>query len=77
MPASRKDIEDLAICKTKIEHIEESIKELKEQISEQIKEKNHKEERISDRRLAIYLAFASILGAAIIEAIQLAITYLH
>lgn len=63
--------EDLLVtiteCTTKIQRIEDDIKELKQQLKDQRKEKIESQRRISDRRLTIYLAIAAIFGGFLIK----------
>lgn len=61
MSLSRKDVELLIECHTKINYLEGTVKELKQELADVRKEKTHENERISDKRLAIYLASASIV----------------
>jgi F0F1-type ATP synthase assembly protein I len=63
MSLSRKDVELLVECHTKINYLEEDVKELKLELADIRKEKTHEKERISDKRLAIYLASATIVSA--------------
>jgi chromosome segregation ATPase len=68
--SSKRDIVVLTECATKIEHLEETVKELKQELSELRKEKKENKNRISDRRFAIYLLIASILGGTISQIIS-------
>ena len=70
---SKRDIVILTECATKIEHLEEAVKELKQELAELRRENKKDKERISNRRLAIYLALASIFGASLIKIGELAI----
>lgn len=66
-PASRKELITLTECRIKISHLEGSINDLRTELRTSIKEKKSEKERLSDRRLTIYLTLSSILGAAILK----------
>jgi hypothetical protein len=69
-PISKKELVTLTECRTKIEHLEEIAKELKQDLTQLRKERKEDQQRISDRRLTIYLALSSILGATILKIIE-------
>lgn len=69
-PASRREFEILTECKLKIAYLEGSLKELRSELSERRKEKKSEKERISDRRLTIYLAIASISTVALLKTVE-------
>lgn len=62
MPLERRYVELITECATKIRYLEETVKEIKQELRDLRIEKNKHKERISDRRLATYLAIASIIG---------------
>jgi len=70
-PMSKKEYGTLTECATKIKHLEDVVNELKQEIAELRKERKETQNRISDRRLAIYLALASFLGALILKIAEL------
>ena len=69
-PVSRKELVTLTECRVRIEHLENTITELKQELAELRKERKENQQRLSDRRLAIYLTLSSILGAAILKIIE-------
>jgi len=69
-PMNKEEWGQLRECTTRIQHLEETIKDLKQEIMDLRKEKKETQNRISDRRLAIYLAFASIIGGVVVAIIQ-------
>jgi hypothetical protein len=69
-PLSKKELVTLTECATKIQHLEEAVRELKQEVGGLRKEKKESRQRISDRRLAIYLTAASILGGLILKIIE-------
>lgn len=62
-PANKEEYATIKECVVKIKHLEESLKDLKQEARNRIKEKVDTQRYISNRRLAIYLAIASFLGA--------------
>jgi hypothetical protein len=60
MPLSRRDIERLTECATKIAHLEETIKDLRQEVADLREEKKEHKERVIDRKLALYLGIAAI-----------------
>ena len=62
-PASKEEYATIKECVVRIVHLEESLKELKEEARNRIKEKVETQRYISNRRLALYLTIASFLGA--------------
>ena len=80
MPASKDEFVEITRSRFELESLkkdlgnaEDKVKELENEIKELRKEKRETQNRISDRRLTIYLALASILGAAILKIIELLI----
>ena len=69
-PASKKEWTTVRECKIKIEHLENEIKELKQEFRELRRAKAEKEQKISDRRLVTYLVLASIAGGIIVKAFE-------
>jgi dynactin complex subunit len=63
-------------CKTRIEYLEETVKELKQELKNHEKEDVKTQRYISDRRLAIYLAITSILSGFAIMLIELLLPHL-
>ena len=61
-PSAEEKWATIVECKTRIGHLEEVFKELKQQLRNQRKEKIESRRHISDKRLGIYLATASIIG---------------
>lgn len=53
-------------CTTKIQHLEETIKEIKNERRNQRKEGVESQRYISNRRLAIYLCIASTFGGMVV-----------
>ena len=75
MSLSRRDVELLTECYTKINYLEETVKELKQEIADIRKEKKHESERISDKRLAIYITTATIVSGFVSGAVLLIIQW--
>ena len=66
MSYTKKDLEvtrELSVCSTKIETLKKKFDELSKQIRELEREMKEDRRIISDKRLKIYLAIASILGS--------------
>jgi hypothetical protein len=63
-------------CKTRIQHLEETVKELKQELKTHIKEGFETQRYMNNRRLLIYLAIASILGGFLSKLLELLITRL-
>lgn len=62
-PASKEEWAKITECITRIQYLENSVKELKQELRNQRKEKVETQRYISNRRLGFYLAIASFLGA--------------
>jgi DNA topoisomerase VI subunit B len=73
-PASKKEWAVVTECKTEIKHLEEVVRELKEELKNHKKEGVETQRYISNRKLAIYLATASILGGIVVKLLELLIT---
>lgn len=69
-PASKEEWATVKECSVKISHLEDTIKELKLEIRNKKKEKIESQRDISNKKLAIYLTFASVLGAVMIKIIE-------
>lgn len=65
-PASKQEFGTLVVCQTKIKHLEEQIKDLKEEFASFKNEQKASKERISDRRLSAYPVIASIVGGLVV-----------
>jgi len=72
--ASKSEWAVITECKTRITHLEENIKELKEELKNHKKEGVETQRYISDRRLALYIgitsAVASFSGGFIVWLLQ-------
>lgn len=75
-PTSKKEWAVITECKIRIKHLEEVVKELKEELKNHRKEGVETRRYISNRRLVIYLAIASILGGIVVKLFELLITNL-
>lgn len=64
-PASKNEFAKITECDTRIKHLEKDLKELKEDFKSHIKEETETKRYVSNKRLAIYLAIASIFGGII------------
>jgi|GEM_PF-3421156 septal ring factor EnvC (AmiA/AmiB activator) len=64
-PVSRKEEiwGEITRCATEIQNIKDDIKDLTQQLVELRKERKDDKNRMSDRRLAIYIGIASFLSA--------------
>ena len=69
-PATKEEWAKITECNLRIQHLEEVVKELKQELRNQRKERVESERYISNRRLAIYLAVASILGGCAVKIID-------
>jgi hypothetical protein len=69
-PASKEEWATIRECITRIQHVEESVKELKQEMRNQKKESVESHRYISNRRLSIYLTIASLLGAIAVKIIE-------
>jgi len=72
-PATKEEYSKLTECKTKIEYLEVELKEIKQALADHVKEEKEKKERITDRRLAVYLALSSITGGLAVGLVLLVI----
>lgn len=63
-------------CKTRIQHLEETVKELKQELKTHTKEGVETQRYISNRKLTTYLAMSSILGGIVVKLLELLITRL-
>ena len=61
-PASKKELTKLIECDIRIKHLEETVKELKQELRNKREESVEGKRYISNRRLALYLCIASIFG---------------
>ena len=75
-PASKEEWATIKECSVKISHLEDAFKELKQELRNERKEKVETRRHISNRRLAIYLALASIFGGVIVKILDLIACYL-
>jgi len=66
-PATKEEFAKIAECYTKIQHLEESIREIKEELRNLRGERTESQQYISNRKLAIYLTIASILGGFLVK----------
>jgi len=70
-PLSREDLViKITECITKIQHLENDVKELRKEVRNRKKENVESQRYISNRRLAIYLVIASIFGGIIVEVVK-------
>jgi len=69
-PANKEEYATIKECVVKIKHLEESLKDLKQEARNRIKEKVETQRYISNTRLAIYLTSASILGGFIFKIVE-------
>ena len=65
-PASKLDELEIVKCSVKIEHLEETIKELKQELRNQRRQKIETQRQITNTRLAIYLTIASVIGGIMV-----------
>ena len=70
MSVSKKELIKITENRTNIKHLEQAIREMKKEIKDLRKERVENQRFISNRRLAIYLAIASILGGIIDEVVK-------
>ena len=77
MPASKDELIQITTSRVELESLKKDlgqtegrVNKLENEIKELRKEKEETQNRISDRRLAIYLTLASIFGAAIVAIIE-------
>ena len=61
-PAKKEEWAKVVECETRIRHLEETVKELKQELRNKRKEEVEGKRYISNRRLALYLCIASIFG---------------
>lgn len=70
-PLSREDLViKLTECVTKIQHLEETVKELKENLRNKTKDKIESKRYISNKRLAIYIGIASVSVNIMVEVVK-------
>ena len=69
-PASKNEYAKITECYTRIGFIERQLKELKEDLRKQTEQEIEKKRYVSNKRLAIYLAIASILGGIMLTIVE-------
>ena len=70
-PTSREDLIKLTECIVKIEQLEASLKRLKEDIEKERDKKIETRRYVSDRKLTIYVTFASIVTGVVLKLLDL------
>lgn len=73
-PATKDEFAKITECYTKIQHLEEAVREIKEELKTRKKEEVETQRYISNRRLALYLTIASILGGIVVKLLELLVT---
>ena len=72
-PASKNEIAKITECDIKIKYIEQHLKELKQDLRKHVEGETETKRYISNKRLVIYLAIASILSGIITKLLDLII----
>ena len=70
-PATKSEFAKITECYIRIQYLEQQIKDLQEALQRQKESETQTQRYISNRRLMIYIAIASITGGTLVKLLEL------